>query len=234
MAIRASFRLLLASLVGIISPIAFSPACAESQSLPPDFLEVSVPSPSNEELTPLAPSFDTKTEESGLQDDSSVWVPEDFDPWAYAFAESSRLQAQSFRLVRVPTYSISMNSQVKYFVDRFTTIRRDVVGLWVRRSGTVPRDDLRRLQSQGTARGSRLHGDDRERLQSQWPCPASAPRGLWQFMAPTARLVRTARRPLGRRAARPGEVHRGRGPLPQRPLRPVRLVGARPGRLQRR
>src|SRR6266436_2033021 len=74
MAIRASFRLLLASLVGIISPIALSPVCAESQSPSRDFLEVSIPSPSNEEFTRPAPSLDTKTEEPGLHDDSSLWV----------------------------------------------------------------------------------------------------------------------------------------------------------------
>src|SRR5689334_8326681 len=135
MAIRASFRLLLAISAGIFAPIAISPACAQSQSPTPEFFEVSVPSPSNEEFTRPTPSLDPKTDEPSLQDDSTVWVPGDFDPWAYAFAESSRLQGQAFRVVKVPTYSISMNSQVKYFLDRFTTARRDVVGLWVRRSG---------------------------------------------------------------------------------------------------
>ncbi len=136
MAIRASFRLLLAGFLLISAPIAISPACAESQSPSRDFFEVSAPSPPNVEFTRPTPTLDTKSEEPSLQDDSSVWVPEDFDPWAYAFAESSRLQGQSFRIIKAPTYPVSMNnSQVKYFVDRFTTARRDVVGLWVRRSG---------------------------------------------------------------------------------------------------
>src|SRR6185369_7200999 len=185
MAIRASFRLLLASLVGIISPIALSPVCAESQSPSRDFLEVSIPSPSNEEFT--RPSLDTKTEEPGLQDDSSVWVPEDFDPWAYAFAESSRLQGQSFRLVKVPTYTISMNSQVKYFVDRFTTVRRDVVGLWVRRSGQY----LGMIFDVFRAKGLPEDLAFTAMIESGFnPTAVSrvGAKGMWQFMAPTARL----------------------------------------------
>ena len=135
MAIRASFRLLLAISAGIFTPIAISPACAQSQSPTPEFFEASVPLPSNEEFSRLTPSLDLKTDEPSAREDSTVWVPSDFDPWAYAFAESSRLQGQAFRVVKVPTYPVSMNSQVKYFLDRFTTARRDVVGLWVRRSG---------------------------------------------------------------------------------------------------
>jgi len=30
-----------------------------------------------------------------------------------------------------------MNQQVKLFVDRFTSNHRDVVGLWIRRSGRI-------------------------------------------------------------------------------------------------
>jgi peptidoglycan lytic transglycosylase D len=187
MAIRAPFRLLLASLVGILAPIAISPACAESQSPSSDFLEVSVPSPTTGELTWPTPVPDTKTEEPGLQDDSSVWVPEDFDPWAYAFAESSRLQAQSFRLVKVPTYSISMNSQVKYFVDRFTTSRRDVVGVWVRRSGQY----LGMIFDVFRAKGLPEDLAFTAMIESGFnPVAVSrvGAKGLWQFMAPTARL----------------------------------------------
>jgi len=187
MAIRASFRLLLASFLGILAPIAISPACAESQSPSRDILEVSVPSPSNEEFTQPTPSFDRKTEEPGLQDDSSVWVPEDFDPWAYAFAESSRLQGQSFRFVKVPTYSISMNSQVKYFVDRFTTVRRDVVGLWVRRSGQY----LGMIFDVFRAKGLPEDLAFTAMIESGFnPTAVSrvGAKGMWQFMAPTARL----------------------------------------------
>jgi membrane-bound lytic murein transglycosylase D len=187
MAIRASFRLLVASLVGILTPIAISPASADPQSPSPDFFEVSAPSVPADEFTPLIPPSDKKSEEASLQDDSSVWVPEDFDPWAYAFAESSRLQARSVRFVNVPQYSVSMNSQVKYFVDRFTTSRRDVVGLWVRRSGHY----LGMIFDVFRAKGLPEDLAFTAMIESGFnPTAVSrvGAKGLWQFMAPTARL----------------------------------------------
>ena len=168
-------------------PIAISPACAGSESPSSDFLEVSVPSPPTDELTWPAPAPDTKTEDPGLQDDFSAGLPEASDPWAYAFAESSRLQAQSFRLVKVPTYSISMNSHVKYFVDRFTTSRRDVVGLWVRRSGRY----LGMIFDVFRAKGLPEDLAFTAMIESGFnPVAVSrvGAKGLWQFMAPTARL----------------------------------------------
>src|SRR5258705_5022601 len=41
----------------------------------------------------------------------------DIDPWAYAFAESARLQAVALRgAVNAPVYEVSMNPHVQYFV----------------------------------------------------------------------------------------------------------------------
>ena len=193
----------MASLVGIFAPIAFSPVCAESQSLTPDFSEVSVPAPSNEEQFTLpAPALDSKTEEPetrqteepalqtqepASQDDASVWVPDDFDAWAYAFAESSRLQAQAFRLVRVPAYSISMNSQVKYFIDRFTTVRRDVVGLWVRRSGQYLGMIFETFRAKGLPEDLAFTAMIESGFNPTAVSRVGA-KGMWQFMAPTARL----------------------------------------------
>ena len=186
MAIRASFRLLLASLVGILGPIAISPASAESQSPSLDFFEVSVPSTPSGEFVRPTPAIDTKRE-SASQDDSSVWVPDDFDPWAYAFAESSRLQSQRLRFVRVPAYSVAMNSQVKFFVDRFTTTHREVVGLWVRRSGQY----LGMIFDVFRAKGLPEDLAFTAMIESGFnPVAVSrvGAKGLWQFMAPTARL----------------------------------------------
>jgi len=187
MAIRASFRLLLASFVGILTPIAIPPAYAESKSPSPDFLEVSVPSPRADEFTRPTPALDTKTEEPSSPNDPSVWVPDDFDPWAYAFAESSRLQARSVRFVKAPPYSVAMNSQVKYFVDRFTTSQRDVIGLWLRRSGHY----LGMIYDVFRAKGLPEDLAFTAMIESGFnPVAVSrvGAKGLWQFMAPTARL----------------------------------------------
>ena len=149
---------------------------------------MSVPSVPADEFAKPNPAIDTKPEEPTLQDDASVWVPEDFDPWAYAFAESSRLEARSVRLVKAPAYSVATNnSQVKYFVDRFTTSRRDVVGLWVRRSGHY----LGMIFDVFRAKGLPEDLAFTAMIESGFnPTAVSrvGAKGLWQFMAPTARL----------------------------------------------
>ena len=53
------------------------------------------------------------------------------DPWAEAFAESSRADMAP----RKPAYPIAVNPQVQHFLDRFTGARREVVNLWVGRAG---------------------------------------------------------------------------------------------------
>src|SRR5262245_37835127 len=187
MAIRAPFRLLLASLAGICASIAISPACAQSQSPSSDFFEASVPSMPADEFALPAPPIDTKPEEPGPQDDPSVWVPADFDPWAYAFAGSSRLQAQSVRFVNVPTDSVATNnSQVRYFVHRFTTSRRDVVGLWVRRSGHYLGMIFDVFRAKGLPEDLAFTAMIESGFNPVAVSRAGA-KGLWQFMAATAR-----------------------------------------------
>jgi membrane-bound lytic murein transglycosylase D len=185
MAIRASFRLLLAGLVGILAPIALSPTCAESQSPAPEFFEVPAPVPPSDEFARPALATDTNKQDSALQDDSSVWVPDDFDPWAYAFAESSR--SQRLKFAKVPAYSVAMNSQVRSFVNRFTTTHREVVGLWVRRSGQY----LGMIHDVFKAKGLPEDLAFTAMIESGFnPTAVSrvGAKGLWQFMAPTARL----------------------------------------------
>jgi membrane-bound lytic murein transglycosylase D len=80
-----------------------------------------------------------------------------------------------------------MNSQVKYFVDRFTTVRRDVVGLWVRRSGQY----LGMIFDVFRAKGLPEDLAYTAMIESGFnPTAVSrvGAKGMWQFMAPTARL----------------------------------------------
>ena len=153
----------------------------------PEFSEVSAPTPPSEEFARPAVAIDTKNVEAALQDDPSVWVPDDFDAWAYAFAESSGLQSTRLRMVKVPAYSVAMNSQVKYFVDRFTTKHREVVGLWVRRSGQY----LDMIYAVFKAKGIPEDLAFTAMIESGFnPTAVSrvGAKGMWQFMAPTARL----------------------------------------------
>src|SRR5438093_10254233 len=187
MAIRADFTLLIAILLAILTPGAMWPAAAEPQSLPSDSLEVSIPTSSRGDLVRATPAVEPKSDEPGAQEDSSVWVPDDFDPWAYAFAESSRLQSLGLRLVAVPAYPVVMNQQVKFFVDLFTSTRRDLVGLWLRRSGRY----LGMIYDVFRAKGLPEDLAFTAMIESGFdPLAVSraGAKGLWQFMAPTARL----------------------------------------------
>ena len=57
--------------------------------------------------------------------------PSGIDPWAEAFAESSRAALTPRR----SAYPIAVNPQVQRFLDRFTGARREVVNLWAGRAG---------------------------------------------------------------------------------------------------
>src|SRR2546422_3353774 len=57
------------------------------------------------------------------------------DPWADALAESARLNAVARVRSEFADYSVALNEDVRYFLDRFTGSRREVVELWMGRSG---------------------------------------------------------------------------------------------------
>ena len=118
------------------------------------------------------------------QEAASDTEPAGVDPWAEAFAESSRLAA--VRLPAKPSYPVALNPQVRYFLDRFTGERRDVVSLWVGRAGRylgMIRDILRR-------RGMPEELAYTAMIESGYnPLAVSrvGAKGMWQFMASTAR-----------------------------------------------
>jgi membrane-bound lytic murein transglycosylase D len=183
MAIRPAFLAFAACFLGFLQPPASWSSDAGPDLPQPDLLEFSAVTRSDELIRfPQAPAV--KAEPGPEADDSSVWVPADFDPWAHAFAESSRLQSRTAVVVYDPAVD---QQHVKFFVDRFTTSRRDVVGLWFQRSPQYLGMILPVFRSRGLpdelAYTAMIESGFNPRAVSR-----VGAKGLWQFMAPTARL----------------------------------------------
>ena len=106
------------------------------------------------------------------------------DPWAEAFAESSRVAAVP--AAPKPKYPVTLNPQVRFFLDRFTGERRDVVTLWVGRAGRylgMIRDVFRRRgMPEELAYTAMIESGYNPRAVSR-----VGAKGMWQFMAQTAR-----------------------------------------------
>ena len=191
MTIRGRFVPVMGIFLGVLSPGASWPVNAEPYVSSDGTSDLVAPIPPEDFGSPHSAADTTSTmgtEGRDLGEPLLVSSVPDFDPWAYAFAESSRLQAVAFRgAVDVPTYEVVMNSQVKHFVDRFTSTRRDAVGLWFQRSGrywTMIRDVLR---SKGLPEDLAFTVMIESGFDSKAVSRAGA-KGLWQFMAATARL----------------------------------------------
>ena len=113
-------------------------------------------------------------------------VAVDDDPWAQAFAEAVRLSAGRGTVRAASPYPVTVNTQVQFFLDRFTGERRQIVGMWLDRSTrylTMIREVLR-------SRGLPEELAFTAMIESGYnPLAVSrvGAKGLWQFMAATAR-----------------------------------------------
>jgi membrane-bound lytic murein transglycosylase D len=108
----------------------------------------------------------------------------DADPWADAVVEA-RLAAPTPRAHLSP-YPVVMNDQVRFFFDRFIGERREVVDLWLSRAGRylgMIRDVLRRNGlPEDLAFTAMIESGFNPLAVSR-----AGAKGLWQFMAATAR-----------------------------------------------
>jgi peptidoglycan lytic transglycosylase D len=118
------------------------------------------------------------------QEAASETEPTGVDPWAEAFAESSR--AAAVAVVQKPAYPVSINPQVQYFLDRFTGARREVVNLWVGRSGRYLGMIREVLKSRGLPEELAYTAMIESGFNPMAVSRVGA-KGMWQFMAGTAR-----------------------------------------------
>jgi membrane-bound lytic murein transglycosylase D len=121
----------------------------------------------------------------------AVTTDEDLpDAWAEAFAAGSRVPYRPMpeRSMRVegPSYPVVVNSQVQYFLDLFTGKRRDVVNLWVSRSGRYLGMIREVLRKRGLPEDLAYTAMIESGFKPDAVSRVGA-KGMWQFMAPTAR-----------------------------------------------
>jgi membrane-bound lytic murein transglycosylase D len=190
MAIRARFLVSALTLSSVLTAGSVLPATADSP-LAPSELEYAVVPPYGDDFTGSDLSMERGMPEAGSGAEATPWadgLPAVSnvvdDPWADAFAESARLAAIAPRLF--PPYQVNMNGQVKFFLDRFTGDQRKVVGMWMDRSARY----LGMIRTVLRARGMPEDLAFTAMIESGYnPLAVSrvGAKGLWQFMAATAR-----------------------------------------------
>ena len=107
------------------------------------------------------------------------------DPWAEAFVESSH-HVRAAVQTSPPTYSVPINQQVQYFLDRFTRERREVVDTWFGRAGRYLEMIRDTLRNHGLPEDLAFVAMIESGFNPVAVSRAGA-KGLWQFMAGTAR-----------------------------------------------
>jgi membrane-bound lytic murein transglycosylase D len=110
------------------------------------------------------------------------------DPWAEAFAGGSRIPYRPTMpaVVEAPAYPVVVTPQVQYFLDLFTGKRRELVTLWVTRSGQYLGMIREVLRSRGLPEDLAYTAMIESGFKPDAVSRAGA-KGMWQFMAPTAR-----------------------------------------------
>ncbi len=187
MPIRARFLITTLSFLGLLASGAFAPSAAGSYVQDPGPLEFAALPPQLEEQPRpgvlVEPVIDSPG--SGVESATSGEIPE-ADAWAEAFAESARHQAVVAAVQTPALYPVELNAQVEYFLDRFTGSRRAVIEAWMGRSGKY----LGMIQQVLSGQGLPADLAFTVMIESGFnPLAVSraGAKGLWQFMATTAR-----------------------------------------------
>src|SRR2546428_10532819 len=202
MTIRACFALVTGSLLCLLAPGALAPVAADPFPTPAAAVEYEAFPSSRDDASGLELLWVERLAEEGGSGASLIdaaAAEDSTDPWAEAFAESSRLRAT----IVSPPYPLVINGPVQAFIERFTGSRREVVELWLNRSGrylSMIRDVLR---NQGLPEDLAFVAMIESGYNPLAVSRAGA-KGMWQFMA-------GARRGFGLRVGQWGGERPGPG-----------------------
>ena len=120
---------------------------------------------------------------SGARDEDFAAATSTDDGWAEAYGDGSRV---SYAAIMATAYPVMLNAQVQFHLDRFTGSSREVVTLWVHRSSrylTMIREVLRtRGLPEDLAFTAMIESGFKPDAVSR-----VGAKGMWQFMAGTAR-----------------------------------------------
>src|SRR5690242_4112261 len=105
------------------------------------------------------------------------------DGWAEAYAAGSRV---SFATITAQAYPVELNSQVQFFLDLFTGARRDIVTLWVNRSARYLSMARETFRERGLPEELAFTAMIESGFKPDAVSRVGA-KGMWQFMAATAR-----------------------------------------------
>jgi len=187
MAIQPRFLVLATAFLAISTLRPSAPVSADPFLNPSEIEHAAIP-PQGDDFGRLDLSMEPLLAEGGSTATTTQSEPVAIvdDPVAEAFAESARSVAPVDRPVAAP-YSVVLNGQVKFFLDRFTTgENRRVVGMWLDRSKRY----LSMIREKLRARGLPEELAFTAMIESGYnPLAVSrvGAKGMWQFMADTAR-----------------------------------------------
>ena len=121
-----------------------------------------------------------------IESDPTVVVDDELpDAWAEAFAVGSRVPSGAVAKAG-PDYPVVVTPQVQHFLDLFTGKRREIVTLWASRSGRYLGMIRQVLRSRGLPEDLAYTAMIESGFKPDAVSRAGA-KGMWQFMAPTAR-----------------------------------------------
>lgn len=120
---------------------------------------------------------------SGARDEDLVAATSTDDGWAEAYCDGSRVP---YAAIMATAYPVTLNAQVQFHLDRFTGSSREVVTLWVHRSSRYLAMIREVLRTRGLPEDLAFTAMIESGFKPDAVSRVGA-KGMWQFMAGTAR-----------------------------------------------